>query len=203
MIQRVFIDCDGVLGDFFTAACKAFGVDPDALANETNVIKALAESEKEFWSTIASIPNFYATMPAYHWTNDVLIFLQQLQNYRGTPWEIVFGPSRVPDAREQRAAWCRKNIRTSFSAYRFGASKLHMVPRDQLPETLLIDDSPLEVDRFMAAGGVAILFPNGRNGRHEPDPALWLENQVEKILKTGGVPIEQRPPEGFEVAIPY
>lgn len=166
-LDHIFVDMDGVLFDFVTAALWAHnfhGLDRDKFmaawpAGEGWCFwERLGVTEETFWKDIANLSDF--------WTKDVIPY----------PWAQMlihacqqYGPVHLitkPPA-EDPAAWTGKYL--AAQKY-FPGLPIIMQQGDRSllagPGRLLIDDNESNCTQWMVAGGRAIVFPQPWNSAH-------------------------------------
>lgn len=176
-----FIDMDGVLCDFVSAACKLFG-QPEAADNwpagEYSMGKVLGCSDNEFWRTVESQPDFWESMPPYPWHRELFALVER-HGYR--PF-IATSPSLDPRSASGKTAWIQKHIGRNFRDYFIGGKKDVL----SLFDRVLIDDNDDQCAKFGRCG-TALLFPRPWNANHanSQDPIGWVAERL-KRLDTGG-----------------
>jgi 5'(3')-deoxyribonucleotidase len=160
-IRHVFLDMDGVISDFVTAALALHGRE-DAVADwpvgEWHVSKALGISSSQFWREINLQGHaFWAELPAYSWMDELV---EKIREY--APFTILSSPSLVPECLSGKVWWLQQHFAKGFRDFLIGPHKHHCAK----PDVVLIDDSDENVQRFRAHGGQAILFPQVWNQNH-------------------------------------
>lgn len=151
MITTVLVDMDGVLSDFQAGALRAHGLDPGRFKTPVpNLPLALGLSPFMFWQKIDQKTNFWQDLPKMPWFSELVATL------RGShiQWYVATAPSLNPNCCSQKVRWMHKHIGVGFHDYVIGAAK-HLMANDS---TLLVDDSPVNCDKFREHGGHALLF---------------------------------------------
>jgi phosphoglycolate phosphatase-like HAD superfamily hydrolase len=144
MIEKIYLDMDGVLCDFEKQFTGLYGEE------------SLKNRDRKLWSE--DWPNFierkqFEELPKFPGCDELLEFVRKF------PVEIEIltssgGTKFHEQVREQKKVWLKKYC----IAY-----KPHVVPGRKhkkeyaTPETILIDDTPDVIDSFNKAGGIGIL----------------------------------------------
>lgn len=160
-----FIDMDGVLCDFFTAALNAHNrhdLAKEWPAGERDMPKVLGLTPKEFWSVIDSRP-FWASLAPYPWASNLIDRVRQL-GYR----PVVL--SAIPmnsSAASGKVRWIHRHLR-SVDGFTFRDYILTAAPKSLFGAAgrILIDDYELNCNGFEDAGGRSVLFPAQWNCLH-------------------------------------
>lgn len=160
-IGTVLLDMDGVLTDFVGAAITAHGKRPEAVLaqwppNTHWLHEVLKVDLTEFWRPLnAQGESFWRNLPSYRWTPAMLEWVETVP----PNWAICTSPSRHPASARGKVEWLYANVRPAFR-------EVALTPRKHLlanPRAVLIDDTERMVERFEAAGGHAVLFPQTWN----------------------------------------
>jgi len=162
-VRHVFVDLDGVLVDFASAACRLHGrpdlPEGDFAAwprGEWRMSKVLGVTDGEFWAAIDGLGEpYWRDLAPYPWVRDLLALLP-------CPFTIATSPSNLPQCAAGKVVWMRRHLGRGFRDFLIGPQK-HLLAR---PDTLLIDDNDKKVREFREAGGLAILFPQPWNANH-------------------------------------
>lgn len=165
----VYLDMDGVLSDFQTQACEWHGWNPKAKINNVwNFYESHGLTSQEFWRPLDNY-NFWRTLKEYRWA---AVLVKALRNGNH---EIVFCTTPLHSSAAFRAKvdWLR-----SRDWYRREEIIL-MQHKERLANNnvVLIDDYNVNCERFLKAGGWAILFTQPWNGSKRPDART-----VKKVL---------------------
>lgn len=155
-LLTVFLDMDGVCCNFQGAAMTACGF-PDLVPTQWDMTRDMGITEDEFWRRIdAHGEDFWANLSDYPWFCDL---------YHRLYWQcqgrlyFLSTPSRAPFSASGKVRWLQKWLGPHFDAYIFTRHK-HLFAG---PGRLLVDDNAENCERFEAAGGQAILFPQPWN----------------------------------------
>jgi 5'(3')-deoxyribonucleotidase len=160
-IEHIFCDLDGIFADYLTPSLQLWGFDPEAYpANCWNVWEALGIAKSDYIGDIDRQPDFWRQIKPYDWCDALAGFFDDI----GIRWSIVTSPwlFRHPTLHSDKVAWVRKYIGSHI--------KCHIIDDKELlakPGRLLIDDSDLNVSKFVESGGRAVLFPRRWNAMHE------------------------------------
>lgn len=143
MFKKIYVDMDGVLADFDTAAEDLLGMPFSQYEEEHGPIQAWARVYENpyFFSQLRQMPHF-----------DALLKLCAQYTTRVT---ILSSPSRTntPLCVIQKRQWIDNNLGHTFPAI-FEKQKQVFAE----PNTLLIDDTPKQIRKWEEAGGVGHLF---------------------------------------------
>lgn len=172
VIRTVLLDMDGVITDFVGRAIEIHGKRPETvLANWPRGTHWLHEVLKTdlpgFWRPInAQGERFWRDLSPYPWARALLDWIEAVPEN----WAICTSPSRDPACPRGKMEWLYAHIRPAFR-------DVALTPRKHLlanPNTVLIDDTERMVERFEAAGGHAVLFPQAWNRKGaQADP--WAQ----------------------------
>lgn len=170
----IFLDLDGVLADFVTAACNIHRR-PFYKALEWDFFKEWGYNDDQFWDPINNLgKNFYQFhVHPYPWAYALW------NEVRATGEEVVIltnssdnGPGMVG-----KMAWIQNHLAGIKGNEVIFCAKKHLLAR---PDRLLIDDNEKNIMDFEAAGGRGILFPRPWNSNHElaDDPLSFLKSKL-------------------------
>ena len=165
----IFVDIDGVLADFVTAAFSVHGkiYDPEAYPRkEWSISKVLGVSDREFWRRIDFAgESFWENLDLFPHGIEMLGMLSKYD-------EICFAtsPSSSPASYSGKRRWLQKMGFDLIPAM-FG-SKKHLMAG---PGRILIDDSPHNCEQWQKHGGTAILFKQVWNTEEEINDQTWRQ----------------------------
>ena len=169
--MRIFIDMDGVLVNFIDAAFKAHGAaTPDLRGLKAHSIqKFLDLNLPEFWAPFNT--DFWANLEPYPWVDELLDALSNAIGFSNLC--LLSNPGNEFGAKG-KTIWIREQLPDFYYAGQFllGPSK-HFCAS---PTALLIDDHKTNVNKFTAALGGAVLFPQPWN------TTLYLDVSKVKIV---------------------
>lgn len=162
--MKIFLDLDGVLGDFVGASAKLMGFDP-RIVTTWDYYPLIGTTQEEFWNRIHSEGSrFWEEIEPYCWAKDLYEQCKKI-----APTVILTSPSDHPSCVHGKAVWLKKHLGVGPSGYFMGSSKEFFAG----PESVLIDDGDHNVEKFRANGGRSILFPQPWNKNRE-----WPLNPV-------------------------
>lgn len=155
MIKNILLDCDGVLADFWEGAYKAhnrpYNVDE---VKHWDFWETWGITAEEFWEPLRG-EAFWDGLPKYPWSDKLYDELCELGRV-----VIVTSPSNCPYASTGKTKWLQRNFGVRPKDIFIGGNKDLMAR----PSNLLIDDYPVNIEKFKAEGGHTILFPQPWNG---------------------------------------
>jgi 5'(3')-deoxyribonucleotidase len=166
MIDKVFIDIDGVVADFVSAVIALHGTSPESvipyMRGSYDIQAHLGISAKKFWGAISEEPTFWEELDK---TKEADQILETIRRRAGTNIEIFFlsAPSLSPLSHYGKAAWIKKHYPEYLSKLILTGHKYLLATRN----SVLVDDSDAKIDAFRKAGGKAILFPRPWNSLHQ------------------------------------
>lgn len=182
-LDHIFLDMDGVLTDFVSAALRVHGR-PDALerwpAGERDVPKMLNLSRTQFWNVIdAQGAGFWESLEPFPWFSELIALAREF-----APVTILTAPSLAPHCLEGKVKWLHahfpKDKGRLFTDYLIGSHK-HLLAR---PGRVLIDDAESQVEAFRASDGSAILFPQIWNANFAIEDRLaYVRDELVKMSR--------------------
>lgn len=172
----IFLDMDGVLCDFVSAAYAAHGrvFDPDAHPRGVwHLEKVLDCTTKQFWQKIDFAgESFWENLEPYPWCHRLV---KELQHFGDLV--IATSPANHPGSYSGKRRWLQKMGLANIPSM-FGSKKYLMAQEGRI----LVDDSNDNCARWDAAGGTSILVPQPWN-----DGTLKRDDVVEHVLASLGV----------------
>lgn len=192
-IDAIYVDLDGVLGDFVSAALVAHKKDPAVALKEWTpgdydaLPKLCGVDDKAFWEGINDYkPEWMRgnghTPGAWIWENEIKLYpwadlLWNMCEERADTW-VMTSPARSAGSSYGKVAWLQKWKGETFRKYVIAPNKAHL----GRPGALLIDDDPKNVAKWAERGGATIQFPrlwNPRFERHERP----METVIPELLR--------------------
>ncbi len=183
--MRILLDMDGVMIDFVSAACKAFGAKPDSERmkegferGEWNINKLFDPpvSNNQFWKEINEIgESFWTNMMPLPWLTKLIHLVEE---YAGEDWYIVTSPSKHPSSYSGKVWWLKERFGQDFDRIVLTKHKHLLANRD----TVLIDDKESTISKFRECNGEAILFPAPYNKHRDACFCKDELNFVESLL---------------------
>lgn len=158
-----FLDMDGILTDFVSAACKAHGKDYPKVFNGYGLPEALGMEDNSFFWEKFCTEDFWANLD---WMPDGQKILELVESTFNDIC-IMTSPTRNPRCASGKLIWIEKHIPQYYRKYFIGPRKWLAAS----PNKILIDDSDRNIKNFKLCGGSGILVPR-----------IWNENKDKKTL---------------------
>jgi 5'(3')-deoxyribonucleotidase len=168
----VYLDMDGVLADFFGGIEKMYGVENwKQLTNDKT-----KDLKKEVINRITGT-DFFATLPKFA-TADQLIAL--VKKFTGGTFSINTSPLRGDheNSGKYKKVWIANNIEAPAEVVVTGRKETYAKDKASGTPNILIDDRPINIQRWQAAGGYGILYQANR------DPLTKVEKGLKDYGKT-------------------
>ena len=162
----VYLDMDGVLADFFGGVEKMYGVEHwKELTNDKT-----KDLKKEVIDRITGT-DFFATLPKFS-TADALI--DMVQKFTGGKFSINTSPLRGDheNSGKYKKLWIQNNIEQPDEIIVTGRKESYATDKASGTPNILIDDRPVNVQRWQAAGGYGILYQANRDSLSKVQEAL-------------------------------
>lgn len=177
MVDLILIDMDGVIADFVSPALEMHRhpeLQEQWPAGHWDICSLLEISEERFWRDIGHL--FWADIDSYPWADNLIHAVEST----GCEWAICSTPARDHSSSSGKVEWMQKQFGKDFRNYHLTPRKHHLAK----PTTLLIDDNDGNVERFRAAGGEAILFPQPWNSEHDyaGDKITYLKRALQMVV---------------------
>lgn len=189
MNLKIFLDMDEVLADFVGSACRLWGVTESQLLTHWEpgrwdmtlpLSKMLGRKRQmpceEFFSVISSRgQTWWEALPALPWA---LALIELIDEY-DYEWKVVSTPSPCQHCVPGKQAWLRQRLGSHFNRYTFTADKPALAKKG----IILIDDRQDTVEKFIAAGGLGIVFPRHHNCNYQykSDPVSYVKQQLREL----------------------
>ena len=168
----VYLDMDGVLADFFGGVEKMYGVEHwKQLTNDKT-----KDLKKEVIDRITG-SDFFATLPKFP-TADALI--DMVKKFTGGNFSINTSPLRGDheNSAKYKKLWISNNIEKPDDIIVTGRKESYAKDKGTGTPNILIDDRPVNIQRWQAAGGYGILYQANR------DPLSKVQEALEKYGKS-------------------
>ena len=153
----VYIDMDGVLADFFGGVEKLYGVShwKELTSDKTKDLKS------EVINRITGT-DFFATLPKFN-TADALI--DMVKEYTGGKFSINTSPLRGDNENsgKYKKVWISNNIDKPDEVVVTGRKEAFAKDKADGTPNILIDDRPINIQRWENAGGHGILYQANRD----------------------------------------
>lgn len=166
-IEAVFLDMDGVLANFMEAALRAHGLDPQTLVwppGAVSYASVMGIEKSHFWPPIDGTSGFWERLEPYPWIDDLLRACRQVTENIA----LLSTPSPAPGAWSGKRTWQRRHLPDCELIL---CRSKHFLAT---PSRVLIDDTDEKIDKWRAAGGHGIVFPQLWNSAH-PDAHRPIE----------------------------
>lgn len=176
---KLFLDMDGILTDFHSAAMEYFDIPKDTVfpANDFDTVKYMCAAkskaigvntfwEQDFWKLLDV--KFWSQMLKTKECNDILKVSEQIFEDNVC---ILSSPANGVSA-QGKVMWIEENLPSFSHRFLLGKGKAFVAG----PQSILVDDRNENVDDFILHGGHALLYPRHWNRR-------WDEKQFDFMLE--------------------
>ena len=153
----VYLDMDGVLADFFGGVEKMYGVEHwKQLTNDKT-----KDLKKEVIDRITGT-DFFATLPKFQ-SADALI--DMVQEFTGGKFSINTSPLRGDNENsgKYKKVWISNNIEQPDEIIVTGRKESYAKDKGTGTPNILIDDRPINIQKWQSAGGYGILYQANRD----------------------------------------
>jgi len=153
----VYLDMDGVLADFFGGVEKMYGVEHwKQLTNDKT-----KDLKKEVIDRITGT-DFFATLPKFS-SADSLI--DMVKDFTGGKFSINTSPLRGDheNSGKYKKVWISNNIEQPDEIIVTGRKETYAKDKGTGTPNILIDDRPVNIQKWQAAGGYGILYQANRD----------------------------------------
>ena len=153
----VYLDMDGVLADFFGGVEFLYGVEHwKQLTNDKT-----KDLKKEVIDRITGT-DFFAVLPKFP-TADALI--DMVKKFTGGKFSINTSPLRGDheNSAKYKKVWIANNIETPDDIVVTGRKETYAKNKGTGTPNILIDDRPINIQKWQAAGGYGILYQANRD----------------------------------------
>ena len=153
----VYLDMDGVLADFFGGVEFLYGVDHwKELTNDKT-----KDLKKQVIDRITGT-DFFAVLPKFP-TADTLI--DMVKKFTGGKFSINTSPLRGDheNSAKYKRVWISNNIEQPDEIIVTGRKESYAKDKGTGTPNILIDDRPVNIERWQAAGGYGILYQANRD----------------------------------------
>ena len=181
-MPTVYLDMDGVLADFFGGIEKLYGVQhwKELTSDRTKDLKT--EVIKKITGT-----NFFETLPKFN-SADALIKL--VQDFTGGIYSINTSPLRGDNKNSAyyKKVWIGKHLPKPQEIIVTGRKESYAMNKNNKPN-ILIDDRPINIQRWTGRGGYGILYQANKDSIDKVKNALEDYKKKYLIAKNEGVGI--------------
>ncbi len=175
----VFLDMDGVLADFMSAACEIHD-QPTPYTGEWDMAAHFGITSGEFWAKIERATFFWRDIKPLPYLSQVL----SLAGMLSSSVHLLSSPACHSTCHSGKFLWRQKNIPIPGPELILcKAEHKHLLAT---PNRLLIDDKDENCQSWRDAGGKAIVFPQPWNSaRHAVSlgPMFYLAQELEKLAR--------------------
>ena len=153
----VYLDMDGVLADFFGGVEKLYGVEHWKQVNNDKT----KDLKKEVIDRITGT-DFFATLPKFQSADSLIDMVKQ---FTGGTFSINTSPLRGDheNSGKYKKVWISNNIETPAEIIVTGRKETYAKNKASGTPNILIDDRPVNIQRWQAAGGYGILYQANRD----------------------------------------
>ena len=178
-IQHVFLDMDGVISDFVSAALDLHDrsdAERSWQPGEWDIPTVLGMNSSKFWTPIHKQgEEYWSTLTPYPWLHELIQVIQEFSSFT-----ILSSPSTLPQCLSGKVQWLHAQFGGEFRDFLIGPQK-HLCAK---PEMVLIDDSDDNVNLFRKHGGQSILFPQLWNSNHSIDDRVeFVRRELHRIAE--------------------
>ena len=167
----VYLDMDGVLADFFGGVEKMYGVEHwKQLTNDKT-----KDLKKEVIDRITGT-DFFATLPKFTSADELI---DMVKKFTGGKFSINTSPLRGDheNSGKYKKVWISNNIEQPDEIIVTGRKEAYAKDKGTGTPNILIDDRPINIQKWQAAGGYGILYQANR------DPLSKVQEALEKYGK--------------------
>ena len=162
----VYIDMDGVLADFFGGVEKLYGVGHWKELSSDNKLDLKQEVINRISGT-----DFFATLPKF---NDASELISMVKEFTGGNFSINTSPLRGDNenSAKYKKLWIQNNIEQPDEIVITGRKESYAKDKASGTPNILIDDRPVNIERWQGAGGYGILYQANRDPLSKVQQAL-------------------------------
>jgi hypothetical protein len=148
----IYLDMDGVIADFFGGVEKMFGV---AHWKQLTSVKTGGDLKQDVIDRITG-SDFFSTLPKFSSTDSLI---QLIKSSTGGHFSILTSPliGDHENSAAQKKLWIAKNIEQPDEVIVSGRKEKYAKQKNGTPN-ILIDDRPINIQKWEAKGGFGILY---------------------------------------------
>jgi 5'(3')-deoxyribonucleotidase/phosphopantetheine adenylyltransferase len=163
----VYVDMDGVVADFFGGVEQMFGVKH---WKELTSKLSGGDLKQEVIDKITG-SDFFAHLPKFN-TADQLI--EMVKNFTGGSYSVLTSPliGDHENSAEQKKVWIRKHMPNPDAVIVTGRKESYAVNKQTKQPNILIDDRPVNIERWTGRGGYGILYQANRDSLTKVEQGL-------------------------------
>jgi len=162
----VYIDMDGVLADFFGGVEKMYGVQhwKELSSDKSKDLK------QEVINRISGT-DFFATLPKFDSAGELISMVKE---FTGGNFSINTSPLRGDNenSAKYKKLWIQNNIEQPDEIVITGRKESYAKDKASGTPNILIDDRPVNIQRWQGAGGYGILYQANRDSLTKVKQAL-------------------------------
>ena len=170
----VYLDMDGVLADFFGGVEQMYGVQhwKQLTSDKTKDLKA------EVINRITGT-DFFATLPKF---NDASELISMVKEFTGGNFSINTSPLRGDheNSAKYKKVWISNNIEQPDEIIVTGRKESYAKDKASGTPNILIDDRPINIQRWQDAGGYGILYQANRDSLNKVKKGLEDYGKVQR-----------------------
>ena len=162
----VYIDMDGVIADFFGGVEKLYGVGHWKELNADNKLDLKQEVINRISGT-----DFFATLPKFESSGELISMVKE---FTGGNFSINTSPLRGDNenSTKYKKLWIQNNIEQPDEIVVTGRKESYAKDKASGTPNILIDDRPVNIQRWQGAGGYGILYQANRDSLTKVKQAL-------------------------------
>ena len=162
----VYIDMDGVLADFFGGVEKMYGVQHWKELSSDNKLDLKQEVINRITGT-----DFFATLPEFPNADQLITIVKK---FTGGPFSILTSPLRGDHdtSTKYKKLWIEQHIEKPEQTIITGRKESYAKDKASGTPNILIDDRPVNIERWQGAGGYGILYQANRDSLTKVQQAL-------------------------------
>ena len=162
----VYIDMDGVIADFFGGVEKLYGVGHWKELNADNKLDLKQEVINRISGT-----DFFATLPKFESSGELISMVKE---FTGGNFSINTSPLRGDNenSAKYKRLWIQNNIEQPDEIVITGRKESYAKDKASGTPNILIDDRPVNIQRWQGAGGYGILYQANRDPLSKVQQAL-------------------------------
>ena len=162
----VYIDMDGVIADFFGGVEKLYGVGHWKELNADNKLDLKQEVINRISGT-----DFFATLPKFDSSGELISMVKE---FTGGNFSINTSPLRGDNenSAKYKKLWIQNNIEQPDEIVITGRKESYAKDKASGTPNILIDDRPVNIQRWQGAGGYGILYQANRDSLTKVKQAL-------------------------------
>jgi hypothetical protein len=162
----VYIDMDGVIADFFGGVEKLYGVRHWKELNADNKLDLKQEVINRISGT-----DFFATLPKFESSGELISIVKE---FTGGNFSINTSPLRGDNenSAKYKKLWIQNNIEQPDEIVITGRKESYAKDKASGTPNILIDDRPVNIQRWQGAGGYGILYQANRDSLTKVKQAL-------------------------------